>query len=141
VAFQEEQLIARIRRSWWRLVFPLLSLFIAATLFSYVNNRAQEQWLVYLCYSIAGVLAVVFWLIPSIRHLSFYVELTTSRLIVRDGIFGQKTIELSLSDITGIELGRGRVITISRREVEPLALQGLPKAKTFVAELRSAARI
>ena len=141
MAFQEEQLIARIRRSWWRLVFPLLALFIAATLFSYVNNRAQEQWLVYLCYSIAGVLAVVLWLIPSIRHLSFYVELTTSRLIVRDGIFGQKTVELSLSDITGIELGRGRVITISRREGEPLALQGLPKAKTFVAELRSAARI
>ena len=141
MAFQEEELIARIRRSWWRLVFPLLSLFIAATLYSYVNNRAQEQWLVYVCYSIAGVLAVFFWLIPSIRHLSFYVELTTSRLIVRDGIFAQKSFELSLSDITGIEFGRGRIITISRREGEPLALQGLPKAKTFVAELRAAARI
>lgn len=122
-------------------MLPLFALFIAATLFSYVNNRAQEQWLVYLCYSIAGVLAVIFWLIPSIRHLSFYVELTTTRLIVRDGIFGQKTVELSLGDIAGIEFGRGRVITISRREGEPLALQGLPKAKTFVAELRTAARI
>jgi len=141
VAFQEEQLIARIRRSWWRLIFPLLALFVAAAIFSYVNNRSVEQWALYLPYSIAGVLAVLFWLIPSIRHLSFYVELTSSRLVIRDGIFGQKTIELALADVTSIELGRGRKITIGRRDAEPLVLEGIPATKTFVAELRSAARI
>ena len=141
MAFQEEQLIARIRRSWWRLIFPLLALFVAAAIFSYVNNRSVEQWALYLAYSIAGVLAVLFWLIPSIRHLSFYVELTSSRLVIRDGIFGQKTIELALADVTSIELGRGRKITIGRRDAEPLVLEGIPATKTFVAELRSAARI
>ena len=141
MAFQEEQLIARIRRSWWRLIFPLLALFVAAAIFSYVNNRSVEQWALYLPYSIAGVLAVLFWLIPSIRHLSFYVELTSSRLVIRDGIFGQKTIELALADVTSIELGRGRKITIGRRDAEPLVLEGIPATKTFVAELRSAARI
>ena len=140
MAFQEEQLIARIRRSWWRLIFPLLALFVAAAIFSYVNNRSVEQWALYLAYSIAGVLAVLFWLIPSIRHLSFYVELTSSRLVIRDGIFGQKTIELALADVTSIELGRGRKITIGRRDGEPLVLEGIPATKTFVAELRSAAR-
>jgi membrane protein YdbS with pleckstrin-like domain len=141
VAFQEEQLIARIRRSWWRLIFPLLALFVAAAIFSYVNNRSVEQWALYLAYSIAGVVAVLFWLIPSIRHLSFYVELTSSRLVIRDGIFGQKTIELALADVTSIELGRGRKITIGRRDAESLVLEGIPATKTFVAELRSAARI
>mgnify|MGYP000715197927 CR=1 FL=1 len=140
MAFQEEQLIARIRRSWWRLIFPLLALFVAAAIFSYVNNRSVEQWALYLAYSIAGVLAVLFWLIPSIRHLSFYVELTSSRLVIRDGIFGQKTIELALADVTSIELGRGRKITIGRRDAESLVLEGIPATKTFVAELRSAAR-
>ena len=141
MAFQEEQLIARIRRSWWRLIFPLLALFVAAAIFSYVNNRSVEQWALYLAYSIAGVLAVLFWLIPSIRHLSFYVELTSSRLVIRDGIFGQKTNELALADVTSIELGRGRKITIGRRDAEPLVLEGIPSTKTFVAELRSAARM
>jgi membrane protein YdbS with pleckstrin-like domain len=141
VAFQEEQLIARIRRSWWRLIFPLLALFVAAAIFSYVNNRSVEQWALYLAYSIAGVLAVLFWLIPSIRHLSFYVELTSSRLVIRDGIFGQKTIELALADVTSIELGRGRKIAIGRRDAESLVLEGIPATKTFVAELRSAAGI
>jgi membrane protein YdbS with pleckstrin-like domain len=141
VAFQEEQLIARIRRSWWRLIFPLLALFVAAAIFSYVNNRSVEQWALYLAYSIAGVVAVLFWLIPSIRHLSFYVELTSSRLVIRDGIFGQKTIELALADVTSVELGRGRKITIGRRDAESLVLEGIPATKTFVAELRSAARI
>lgn len=141
MAFQEEQLIARIRRSWWRLIFPLLALFVAASVFSYVNNRSVEQWAVYVAYSVAALLAVLFWLIPSIRHLSFYVELTTSRLVIRDGIFGQKTVELALADITSIDLGRGRKITIGRRDAEPLVLESIPGTKGFVAELRSAARI
>ena len=141
MAFQEEQLIARVRRSWWRLVLPFVALFLSAAIFSYVNNRAHEQWLLYLSYSIAAALAVIFWLIPSIRHLSFYLELTTSRLIVRDGIFGQKSIELSLSDVTGAELGRRRVLRISRREGEAIELAGLPRPKTLLAELRVAARL
>ena len=130
MAFQEEQLIARIRRSWWRLVLPLITLFIAAAIFSYVNNRAQEQWLLYVAYSISAALAVIFWLIPTIRHLNFYVELTTSRLVIRDGLFGQKTVEVSLGDVAGVELGRGRVITISRKNAEPLELRGIPRSKT-----------
>lgn len=141
MAFQEEQLIARVRRSWWRLFLPFLALFFAAAIFSYVNNRTHEQWLLYLSYSISAALAVIFWLIPSVRHLGFYVELTSSRLIIRDGVFGQKTIELSLSDVTGAELGRGRVLRVSRREGEAIELAGLPKAKTLLAELRAAARL
>lgn len=137
MAFQEEQIIARIRRSWFGLTFALLSLFLAAAILSYVSNRVLDDWLVYAAYSIASVLAVVFWLVPTIRHLNFYVELTTSRLIVRDGIFGQKTTELALADINSVELGRGRTIKLGRASGEPVVLERLPKAKLLATELRS----
>ena len=138
MAFQEELLIARVRQSWWRLLPALLALFLASAIYSYVNNRVVEQWLIYVAYSIAAALAIFFWLIPLVRHLNFYVELTTSRLVVRDGIFAQKTVELSLSDITSVEVGRGRIITIVRRDGEPVTVKPVAGSKAFVSELRAA---
>ena len=141
MAFQEEQLIARVRQSWWRLVPAMLALFVAAAIYSYVNNRVVEQWLIYVAYSFAAILAIFFWLIPLVRHLNFYVELTSSRLIVRDGLFAQKTVELSLSDISSVDVGRGRIITIARRDGEPIVVKPIAGSKAFVSELRSAARL
>jgi len=139
VAFQEEQIIARIRRSWFTLTFALLALFLSAAILSYVSNRVVDQWILYSAYVVSAGLATFFWLIPTIRHLNFYVELTTSRLIVRDGIFGQKTTEVAIAEINSVELGRGRKVTIGRRNGEPLVLERMPKAKLISEELRAAA--
>lgn len=141
MVFQEEQVIARIRRSWWSLFLPLVVLFLAASAVSYVSNRVVEPWVLYVTYSLAAVVAVLFWLVPTIRHLNFYVELTTSRLIVRDGIFAQKTTEVALADISSLSLGRGRSVTIGRKAGEAIALESLPKAKLLVSELRRLAKI
>jgi membrane protein YdbS with pleckstrin-like domain len=141
VAFQEEQIIARIRRSWFTLTFAFLALFSAAALLSYVSNRSVEPWILYSAYAACAVLALVFWLVPTVRHLNFYVELTTSRLIVRDGIFGQKTTELAIADIVSVELGRGRTIKIGRKSAEEVVLERMPKAKLLSSELRSLARL
>ena len=141
MAFQEEQIIARIRRSWFTLTFAFLALFLAAAILSYVSNRAVEPWILYSAYAACAVLALVFWLVPTVRHLNFYVELTTSRLIVRDGIFGQKTTELAIADIVSVELGRGRTIKIGRKSAEAVVLERMPKAKLLSSELRSLARL
>ena len=141
MAFQEEQIIARIRRSWFTLTFAFLALFLAAALLSYVSNRAVETWILYSAYAASAVLALVLWLVPTIRHLNFYVELTTSRLIVRDGIFGQKTTEIAIADIVSVELGRGRTIKIGRTSAEAVVLERMPKAKLLSSELRSLARL
>lgn len=141
MAFQEEQIIARIRRSWFTLTFAFLALFLAAAILSYVSNRSVEPWILYSAYAACAVLALVFWLVPTVRHLNFYVELTTSRLIVRDGIFGQKTTELAIADIVSVELGRGRTIKIGRKSAEAVVLERMPKAKLLSSELRSLARL
>ncbi|MEN9749897.1 MAG: hypothetical protein RL149_975 [Actinomycetota bacterium] len=119
------------------MVLPLFALFLAAAIFSYVNNRSLEQIILYMAYAAAGLLALFGWLIPVIRHLNFYIELTSSRLIIRDGLFGQKSVEVSLADVSALEIGRGRELTISRRSGEPLVISSIPKSKALVAELRS----
>ncbi len=141
MAFQEEQFIARIRRSWFTLTFALLALFLAAAILSYVSNRVVDQWVLYAAYVVSAVLALFFWLIPTVRHLNYYVELTTSRLIVRDGIFGQKTAEVSIAEINSVELGRGRKLTLGRRSGEPLVFERMPKAKMLAEELRALAKL
>jgi membrane protein YdbS with pleckstrin-like domain len=141
VAFQEEQIVARIRRSWFTLTFALIALFLAAAILSYVSNRIVEQWVLYAAYFVSAALALFFWLIPTIRHLNFYVEITTSRLIVRDGIFGQKTTEVAIAEINSVDLGRGRKLTLGRRNGEPLVFERMPKAKLIAEELRSLARL
>ena len=141
MAFQEEQIVARIRRSWFTLTFALIALFLAAAILSYVSNRVVEEWVLYAAYFVSAVLALFFWLIPTIRHLNFYVEITTSRLIVRDGTFGQKTTEVAIAEINSVDLGRGRKLTLGRRNGEPLVLERMPKAKLIAEELRSIARI
>lgn len=141
MAFQEEQLIARIRRSWLGLTFAFLALFLAAAVLSYISNRVVDEWLTYVAYSVAGLLTILFWLLPTIRHLNFYVELTSARLIVRDGLFGQKTSELAIADIASVDLARGGRLTLGRRDGEPLVFERIPKAKLLAAELRSLARL
>jgi hypothetical protein len=59
---------------------------------------------------------------------------------VRDGIFGQKTTELALADITSVDLGRGRTIKLGRGSGEPVVLERMPKAKLIATELRSLTR-
>ena len=121
-------------------MLPLLVLFVAAALVSYINNRVVDLWVSNLILVLAAVSGVV-WLIAIVRHLVFYIELTTSRLRVRDGLFGQRSVELSLSEITGVEVGRGRTLTLSRGAVEPLVLAKTPRVKTLAAEIKSLARL
>lgn len=132
--------MARVRRSWVGLILPFTALFIAAALMSYISNRVVETWFTYLVFSVSGLLAL-FWLIAVVRHLNFYVELTTARIIFRDGIFGQKTTETSLSEVVSVDLGKAKTMTIARRGAEPLIIANVPKAKALVAELRAMAKL
>jgi hypothetical protein len=140
MAFQEEELVARVRRSWAGPTVGLIALFMSAALISYVNNRVVETWFSYLVYGTSALLALI-WLIAIVRHLNFYVELTTARVIFRDGIFGQKTIEISFSEVVSVELGKSKTLTIGRRSAEPLVIAKVPKAKLLVAEIRALARL
>lgn len=137
MSFQSEEYIGRIRKSATSLVFPTLALFIAAAVASYFSNITIDQWLYYTILVTCAVVGVILWLVPIIRHLSFYLDVTNSRITIRRGLFGGKSIDIPWSDISEISFAKGRKLVVQPRIGEPIELLGLPKAKKLAATLRN----
>lgn len=114
----------------------MLTLALAAGIVSYFANKRFEVWQLNIAYSVALAIAIFFWLVPTLRHLSFYIDVTTTRMIVRRGLFGQKTVELAWSEITGIEQ-RGSKLTITALKLNgPLVIDKLSRPKVLAAIIR-----
>jgi hypothetical protein len=137
VGFQSEEYIGRVRKSAASLVLPTLALFLAASVSSYFSNVTTDQWVYFSILIACGLVAILFWLVPVIRHLSFYVDVTTSRITIRRGIFGGQTLDLSWSQISEITYAKGRKILLQQRDGEAIELIGLPKPKKLAATLRN----
>jgi len=129
--------MGRIRKSALSLVFPMLALFLAAAVASYFSNITTEQWVYYTILILCGLFALAFWLVPTIRHLSFYVDLTTSRITIRQGLFGGKTVDLAWAEIREITFAKGRKVVLQPSAGEPIELEGLPQPKKLAATLRA----
>ena len=137
MSFQSEEYVGRIRKSALSLVFPMLALFLAAAVASYFSNITTEQWVYYTILIFCGLFALAFWLVPTIRHLSFYVDLTTSRITIRQGLFGGKTVDLAWAEIREITFAKGRKVVLQPAAGEPIELEGLPQPKKLAATLRA----
>jgi len=137
VSFQSEEYLGRIRKSATGLVFPTLALFLTAAVASYFSNVTTEQWLYYTILILCGLFAVAFWLVPVIRHLSFYIDVTSSRLTIRRGIFGGGSVDLAWSDIREITFAKGRKVVLQPHTGETIELESLPQPKKLAATLRA----
>ena len=83
------------------------------------------------------MLIAVFWLLPSIRYATTFVDITSTRIISRGGLFARVRRELSWSQVTGIEYSRTKGIVILAGEEPPLILTRMPRAKALAEELRA----
>ena len=135
MTFLAETQIAKLRPRAGRLFWPGFALFIAAFALSFFTGRLTEQWQNIVLWSVTGAIAVIFWLIPLLRYLSSYVEVTSNRVISRAGLMGQNRREVSMLSIRQVELTRGRSITLYVEGEEALVLEGLPKPKLVAAEI------
>ena len=88
-------------------------------------------------YSLAGAIALIFWLIPVLRFLSSYVDVFTTRVLHRSGLMGQQRREANFSQVTDVRLGDGRRIQLALTNGEINELPRLPKAKKLVAEIQA----
>ena len=131
--------LGRIRHSLTTLAIPFGLLLLAAAIVSYFANKRFEVWQLNIAYSVALAIAVFGWLIPVIRHLSFYLDLTSTHLVIRQGLFGGKTVELAWSEITSIEQRRSTIVIASLKLNGPLELTRIPGAKALAATMREAA--
>ena len=119
------------------LVIPSIALFISAAVASYFGNVTTDQWLYYTVLVTCGVVAVILWLVPVLRHLSFYLDITNARITIRRGLFGGQTVDLAWSDIAEITFAKGRKVVIQPRNGEAIELEGLPQPKKLTATLRA----
>lgn len=104
-------------------MLPFIALFFSAAILSYFANHQIEQWQQIAIWIICGGLAIFLWLIPVIRHLSFYLDLSTSRIKIRQGIFGGQSIDLSLGDVVSASATKGGKLVVEIRGEEPLELR------------------
>lgn len=104
---------------------------------SFMSGRVLDQWLSITINAVAGVLVFVFWLLPSIRYANTFVDITSTRIISRSGLFARVRRELSWSQVTGIEYSRTKGIVILAGEEPPLILTRMPRAKALAEELRA----
>ncbi|MEY4423746.1 MAG: hypothetical protein RLZZ258_849 [Actinomycetota bacterium] len=114
---------------------PTAILGLDAAVFAFLANRFTEQWQLITEYAILGAVAFLFWFVPVLRYLSTYLEVTTSRVIYRSGLMGQKRFEVSLGQIAQVELAKGRAFTIFTKDGRTETVVDMPKAKMIAVEI------
>jgi membrane protein YdbS with pleckstrin-like domain len=135
--FIAEQRLARLRPRTSKLFLPTVALFAAVFLLSFFTGRLNEQWQNIALWVATGAIALILWLIPLLRYLSQYIEITNVRVLTRSGLMGQHRDEARLSQVNKVELTGGRTITLHLNGEEPMVLTDVPKHKMVAAEIQA----
>ena len=139
MSFESEVLLLRLRRSGRRLVVPTLVLALVCFVYSAVSGRFSESWHWYLAWGLGGGILLIFWLVPLIRYANSWMELTTSRLVWRQGAFG-KHQELSLHEVQAVESMRGGAIRVVAASGESIDLVGFARPKRLAQAIKENVR-
>lgn len=115
--------------------FPNLFLFAACFALAFFGGRLTEQWQYTVLYIVCGSAVFFFWFIPILRFMSTFLDVTTTRVLYRSGLLGQKRREVSLTQIKDVQLTKGRTISIVVDGQEPLVIAGIPKHKMIAVEI------
>ncbi len=135
MSFLAEQRIARIRPRGSKLFLPNMFLFAACFAMAFFGGRLTEQWQNTLLWVGSGSVAFFFWFIPLLRFMSTFLDVTTTRVLYRSGLLGQKRREVSLTQIKDVQLTKGRTISIIIDGQEPIVIPGIAKHKTVAVEI------
>ena len=135
MSFEAEMLLGRFRARGSRLLVPTLLLALAAFLAMFLAGKITEQWINIAVYSVCGLLALFGFVFPTLRYLTSWTDITTSRVVSRSGLFGQNYRTVSFENIERVELsGSSRIVLYVVGE-SSLELTGLPKAKLIAQEI------
>ena len=138
MTFQQEFVLARIRRRSSVLLLPHLTLFVCVFTLSFLSGKVFDSWITISVNVAVGLVAFLFWVIPSWRYATGFLEVTTTRLIQRGGLFARVKREVSHSQVVGIEHSRSRGVVLNILDAEPLVLSKMPRPKQLAEELRRA---
>jgi membrane protein YdbS with pleckstrin-like domain len=137
--FVSEFRYARLRARGSSLFLPMLLLFAESAVLSFVWPKLPQDdasvMLRSIFIALAAAIALVFWFIPLIRHLSNWIEITNANVIVASGLFGSKR-QVSLRNIQQVQVvGRSKLVLSVAGEPD-IEFSRLAKARTIATELQ-----
>lgn len=109
---------------------------VTSGVLTWASLRPLETWIAYSIYAASGIALLFFWLIPAWSYAGNYTDVTTARVVVHGGMFGQVKRDVQLSAITGIEHLRGKGVSLSVGEGEPILLAAVSRPKALAEALR-----
>ena len=136
MSFEQEQILARLRRRPSSLWLGHLVLTAVCAGLTWSSLRPLPSWLSYTIYVAAAILLLFFWLIPAWRFATNFVDVTTARIIVHGGMFGRTKRDIQVTAITGVEYSRSTGITVNLGQSEALVLKGWSRPKALAEALR-----
>jgi len=107
----------------------------SAFLVTFFAAWPKQPWQSYLLFGGCGALALFGFVVPLLRYLTAWTDITTARVVVRSGLWGQNYRSVSIASIGEIKRLPGGPITIQVAGEEDLELRGLPKPRLIIQEL------
>jgi len=136
VTFQQEFVLARIRQRSSSLLPAQIALFICVFVLSFISGKVFDAWITLTIEISVGLVALVFWLLPTWRYATTFIDITTTRIVQRGGLFARVKREVTHAQISSIEHSRKRGIVLTVVDAEPMVLTKTPKSKELAEELR-----
>lgn len=117
------------------MLLPLFFLFLSCFAAAFLSLRFNEPWQLNVLLATCVLVALVFWLLPVLRFLSTYLDVTNVRVIYRAGLMGQTRFEIGLSQIKDVQLTRGRTMILVVEGQEPISIKGIAGYKKVALEI------
>ena len=128
--------IARLRPRLVRLTLPLVWLALISAATSFLTIYDLADWLHYAIWASAAILAIILWLVPSLKFSGTFVDVKSSGLLICTGLGSSRRRELSWAEITSISYSPMRGILIAVKGESEVILRGYSNQKAIVAQLQ-----
>jgi len=135
VSFESELLLGRFRARGVRLFLPTVALCAAGFTLSFGYGRLEPGWQQYALFVVVGLVALFGFVIPVLRYLTAWTDVTTARVVSRSGLWGQRYRSVSLAGVERVEYLAGGIITLYISGEAALDIRGLPKPKLVAQEI------
>ena len=135
MSFEAEVLLVRLRKHGAVLILPTLALGVAAFLASFLSGKFAETWQNIVLYSVCGLIALLGFVVPWLRWITAWTDVTTTRVVQRSGLFGQNFRAVSMLSIESVELGPRRVISLFVSGGKSLEIEWVSNAKVVASEI------
>lgn len=128
-------LYARLRPRLTKLTLPIIWLALISAGVSFASTYELEDWLRYTVYTVAGVLAILLWGLPSLSFAAKFIDVRADSITLRTGFGSKRQTELSLGAIAEVRSSSMQGIVIRTKDEREFTMRGYANQKAIVAEL------